>query len=320
MDEVPYGAEQIEIRETELWRAVVGYEDYYQVSNLGNIYSLRSRRNLKCSPAPGGYIRVGLYADGSSKQYAVHRLVWEAFNGPIPEGMVINHLDCVRSHNMLANLQLCTQKANCNYGSAGTKSHLPDEELTPYELKIREYNRSKRHLKDAWIQAHPEKSKEQHRRYREEHLEEYREKRRNYMRKWRKENRELDLERKRQYRENLSEEKKEQQRQRHAATERKRRAAMSPEELAALYKKNAEYQRQRKANMTPEQLEEARKKYREWLKKRRDSMTEEEKERERKMKAEYQRARAAAMTEEQRQERRVRQRAYQKAWRERHKQ
>ena len=50
--------------------------------------------------------------------FYVHTLVWEAFNGPIPEGMVINHKDECPSNNCLDNLMLCTQRENLLWGSA----------------------------------------------------------------------------------------------------------------------------------------------------------------------------------------------------------
>lgn len=42
----------------------------------------------------------------------VHRLVWEAFNGPIPKGMWINHKDGNKANNHLDNLELTTPSEN----------------------------------------------------------------------------------------------------------------------------------------------------------------------------------------------------------------
>ena len=51
------------------------------------------------------------------KTSSVHRLTWEAFNGPIPEGLQINHKDENKSNNSLVNLELVTPSQNCNYGT-----------------------------------------------------------------------------------------------------------------------------------------------------------------------------------------------------------
>jgi len=49
------------------------------------------------------------------KHYAVHRAVWEAFNGPIPEGMEINHKNLDRCDNRLENLEILTREENIHH-------------------------------------------------------------------------------------------------------------------------------------------------------------------------------------------------------------
>lgn len=46
------------------------------------------------------------------KLYLVHRILWEMFNGPIPEGMVIDHLDGNPFNNNIRNLRVTTQRIN----------------------------------------------------------------------------------------------------------------------------------------------------------------------------------------------------------------
>lgn len=60
----------------------------------------------------GNYYRfVGNYNLGR-KHFLVHRVVWEAFNGPIPEGYDIDHIDGNPHNNALNNLQAITHKEN----------------------------------------------------------------------------------------------------------------------------------------------------------------------------------------------------------------
>lgn len=44
----------------------------------------------------------------------VHRLVWETFNGPVPEGMEIDHINRDKHDNRLSNLRLVSHRENCN--------------------------------------------------------------------------------------------------------------------------------------------------------------------------------------------------------------
>lgn len=39
-------------------------------------------------------------------QYAQHRIIWEMLNGPIPEGLTIDHIDRNKKNNLISNLRL----------------------------------------------------------------------------------------------------------------------------------------------------------------------------------------------------------------------
>lgn len=46
------------------------------------------------------------------KEYRVHRLVMEAFHGPCPDGMEVDHKNRIRHDNRLENLTYCTHTEN----------------------------------------------------------------------------------------------------------------------------------------------------------------------------------------------------------------
>ena len=57
------------------------------------------------------------------KKYKVHRLIWELFNGPIPEGLVIDHIE--GKDNSIENLRLATTFQNAR-NSERSKSKAGD--------------------------------------------------------------------------------------------------------------------------------------------------------------------------------------------------
>lgn len=66
------------------------------------------------SPDSCGYLQI----DGRSRGFgvlSVHRLVWEAANGPIPDDKEINHIDGVKTHNWITNLELVTHAENIRH-------------------------------------------------------------------------------------------------------------------------------------------------------------------------------------------------------------
>jgi hypothetical protein len=104
----------------ELWLPVCGYEGLYQVSNQGRIKSLFARQRqhseliMKQREAKGrGYLYVGLYKEGKTKYYRVHRIVAKAFL-PNPNNLPqVNHIDLNKANNCVENLEWCTGSENC---------------------------------------------------------------------------------------------------------------------------------------------------------------------------------------------------------------
>lgn len=99
----------------ERWLPVVGHEGLYEVSDLGRVRSLPRRTTAGRIMRPGlagPYLRVQLHKDGAPTSLRVHRLVAEAFLGPLPPGQHTRHGPGGRLDNRLANLTYGTPAQN----------------------------------------------------------------------------------------------------------------------------------------------------------------------------------------------------------------
>ena len=117
--------------EEEIWKDVVGYEGYYQVSNQGRIRS--SEKRDKHKPHSGKVLKtvktkrydvITLCINGAEKQHLVHRLVAEAFL-PNPENKpCVDHIDTDIRNNKVDNLRWVTNRENSNNNL--TRKHISD--------------------------------------------------------------------------------------------------------------------------------------------------------------------------------------------------
>lgn len=64
---------------------------------------------------PSGYLRAMIRVDGRQLGVYAHRLVWHHFNGPIPKGYQVNHLNGDRRDNRPSNLELVTPGQNTRH-------------------------------------------------------------------------------------------------------------------------------------------------------------------------------------------------------------
>lgn len=111
----------------EIWKAVVGFEGLYEVSNLGKVRSLKNKgsltpKELKLQKCYNGYRKVSLYSAETAKQYFVHRLVAEAFLPNTNGYSCVNHKDENRQNNSVDNLEWCTYGYNNSFGERVRKT------------------------------------------------------------------------------------------------------------------------------------------------------------------------------------------------------
>ena len=147
----------------EIWKDIKDYEDYYQISNLGNVRSkTHIRKNGKDEKHicvsngkilnPGkdsnGYSVVVFSKNGKTKSYRIHRLVAQTFIPNPNNYRCVNHKDENKQNNNLNNLEWCNHIYNNNYGTKKERLKLSQQKrvgkkVNQYDLKgnfIRQWN------------------------------------------------------------------------------------------------------------------------------------------------------------------------------------
>lgn len=98
----------------ETWKDIKGYENLYQVSDLGNVKNIKTGRILK-QKIDNGYYRIGFSFNGKVKMFRVHRLVAEAFLPNPKNYKIVNHIDRNRKNNNVSNLEWCDNIHNVTH-------------------------------------------------------------------------------------------------------------------------------------------------------------------------------------------------------------
>jgi hypothetical protein len=94
----------------EIWKPVKGFEEYYQISNLGNIKN--SRKLLNTYTNNRGYICIDFTINKVRTKHLVHRLVCLTFLDNPNYHPEVNHKDENKSNNSLDNLEWCSRSHN----------------------------------------------------------------------------------------------------------------------------------------------------------------------------------------------------------------
>lgn len=123
------------------WRDVPGLTQY-KVSWDGQVYSAKSKRQLKTPKNNSGYKTVCLYNKGS-KTYFVHELVAMAFLGHKREkGLQIDHIDKDKTNNNVNNLRQTTHRKNNSRKSnlTGVTQISENKYKSGYKVKSKSYH------------------------------------------------------------------------------------------------------------------------------------------------------------------------------------
>ena len=122
----------------ETWKPVIGYENLYEVSDLGNVRSvdryidtnikhvtrrLQKGRILSQNLKKNGYMTVDLCKNGKIKTTLVHRIVADAFLQEDGK-RTINHIDGDKTNNAVCNLERSSHSENIKHAFKTGLSHI----------------------------------------------------------------------------------------------------------------------------------------------------------------------------------------------------
>ena len=128
----------------EIWKDVIGFENEYEISNLGNLRSkerfvkhykggLRkyksSLKNQRLNS--NGYKRCNLKSNGKRFDFTIHQLVAKAFLDNDIDRNFVNHKNGIKTDNRIENLEWVTLSENTIHA---VKKRLIKTKLTDNEV------------------------------------------------------------------------------------------------------------------------------------------------------------------------------------------
>lgn len=117
-------------KEVECWMPIIGYEGFYEVSNLGRIKSLKrdvpTRDNrikhlkekiIKPQADKKGYSHIVLHKGNIKTIKNIHRIVCETYHKEkYFEKAWVNHINGIKNDNRVSNLEFVTASENIKHG------------------------------------------------------------------------------------------------------------------------------------------------------------------------------------------------------------
>lgn len=146
----------------EQWKPIKNFEEFYMISNYGNVKSLRRNKILRPVVKNTGYCIVNLYDSNNTYAFYIHRLVAEHFI-PNPENKIcVNHKDYDKTNNNVENLEWATYEENNRYSqwkqykpkkishtNTGERYITYNVKLDRFRVVIKRQERKFRNLEDA---------------------------------------------------------------------------------------------------------------------------------------------------------------------------
>lgn len=137
------------------YESLINFEKYI-INKDGSIISKHWNKNLtEMKPTGKDYIANRLVLkNGQKRWFFRHRVIWYYFNGEIPEGMEIDHINGNKQDNRLSNLRCVTHSENMNNPITVEKLRIVNigEKNPMYGIKLTEERKQQisKQIKKMW--------------------------------------------------------------------------------------------------------------------------------------------------------------------------
>ena len=139
--------------------SLINYEKYI-ITDDGNIFS-KTRGNYLSNKNANPYISNYLITKNGSDNYLRHRVIWYYFNGEIPEGMQIDHINGNKTDNRLENLRAVNPYNNTHNLTTYSK-FLEKVKSEENRKKVSELRRGKKMSDECYKKCEPTMFKKGH--------------------------------------------------------------------------------------------------------------------------------------------------------------
>lgn len=151
----------------EIWKTIKDFDDY-QISNLGNVKSLKyGKERILKQNFNSKYKFFLLRKSGNIKMFYLHRLIALHFIPNTDNKNTVNHINGIKIDNRIENLEWCTQKENVqhavknglnNVGKRSMKKIINSVDSMEFDSVIsaaKYYNISKNYLSNMLTEYYP---------------------------------------------------------------------------------------------------------------------------------------------------------------------